>query len=268
MAWKQLIAPVVEISEVAGMCLSYARRVFGRPVVEPTAWSGWTNAKYKHEDRNFPSGVAVPVWFDWTGDVGAGRQRYGHVAVRMPDGKVWSSPLSGTGRNWFASVDDLTRAFGNGMRYVGWSEDISNGRVVIEEEDVYKPTAAEVAGSVLRLTGTAATQQQINYYSGRGVDVMLNDLMERNYQDKLSYSNQLVKVQEALKQSNAALEAAKASGSGSEELKKQLADQIKQNEKLSKQVTKLDLERQADTDTGNAFLRFIGSFFNNSKGEK
>lgn len=130
MAWKQLIVPTIELSEVAGMCLSYARRVFGRPVVEPTAWSGWNNAKYKHEDRNFPAGVAVPVWFDWTGDVGAGRHRYGHVAVRMPDGKIWSSPLSGTGRNWFASVDDLTRAFGNGMSYVGWSEDISNGRVV------------------------------------------------------------------------------------------------------------------------------------------
>lgn len=131
---RQLVNPNINITEKAGWCLSYARRVFGAPAVEPSAWDGWTRAKYRHEDRNFPAGVAVPVWFDWTGDVGAGRQRYGHVAVRTADGKIWSSPLTGTGRSWFTTVDDLTRAFGGGMRYVGWSEDISGVRV-IEGED-------------------------------------------------------------------------------------------------------------------------------------
>ncbi|WP_407107230.1 hypothetical protein [Rhodococcus aetherivorans] len=136
MAYKQLVQPNIAINENAGWCLQYARRVFGLPAVEPTAWVAWTNTQYKHQDRNFPSGVAVPVWFDWVGDVGSGRFRYGHVAVRTADGKIWSSPLSGNGRAWFASVDDLTRAFGNGMTYVGWSEDISGTRVIKEEGGV------------------------------------------------------------------------------------------------------------------------------------
>lgn len=138
---KQLIDPDVEISETAGMCLQYARRVFGLPAVEDSAWEAWVNTRYKHKDKEFPQGIAVPVWFDWTGNIkwsdGVWRtQRYGHAAVRTADGKIWSSPLSGKGRAWFASVDDLSRAFGNGMKYVGWSEDISNVRIMEGRDEV------------------------------------------------------------------------------------------------------------------------------------
>jgi hypothetical protein len=138
---RQLVNPNFSIAENAGWCLSYARRVFGAPVVEWSAWQGWMMTEHPHEDRNFPAGVSVPVWFDWTGDVGDGNiLRYGHVAVRRSDGKVWSSPLSGYGAAWFNSVDDLTRAFGNGMRYVGWSEDISDVKVIELGEPMDKIT--------------------------------------------------------------------------------------------------------------------------------
>jgi hypothetical protein len=127
---KQLITPDLTVIETTGWCLQYARRVFGAPAVESSAWEAWTNTKFKHEDRNFPQRVAFPVWFDWTGDVGNGKYRYGHVAVRTADGRIWSSPLSGRGSAWFMTVDDLTRSFGGGMKYVGWSEDISNVKVI------------------------------------------------------------------------------------------------------------------------------------------
>lgn len=143
--YRQIVQPNVNINEVAGWCLSYARRVFGAPAVESSAWEGWTHAKFKHENRDFPSGMSVPVWFDWTGDVGNGRHRYGHVAVKAADGKIWSSPLSGTGRAWFATVDDLTRAFGGGMRYVGWTEDISTVKVIEQGGEEMEPTSYEVA---------------------------------------------------------------------------------------------------------------------------
>ncbi|WP_153008333.1 hypothetical protein [Rhodococcus pyridinivorans] len=138
MAWKQLVQPNVAINETAGLCLQYAKRAFNNFTSGTNAWDAWEAAQYKHRDRNFPEGVAVPVWFDWTGTVkwtdGIWRtQRYGHAAVRMPDGKIWSSPLTGHGRAWFASVDDLARAFGGGMTYVGWSEDISGTRVTKDE---------------------------------------------------------------------------------------------------------------------------------------
>ncbi|QEX10974.1 hypothetical protein F6X56_15225 [Rhodococcus erythropolis] len=129
---EQIVQPYYNINEKAGMCLSYARRVFGAGIVETTAWEGWTKAQFKHADRDFPAGLAVPVWFDWWGQLPGDNQKYqyGHVAIRAADGKVWSSPLSGVGRTWFNTVDDLVRAFGNGMRYVGWSEDISRVKVV------------------------------------------------------------------------------------------------------------------------------------------
>jgi hypothetical protein len=158
MAWKQLIKPNIKINETAGWCLQYARRVFGRPAVEPTAWAAWQASKFKHQDRKFPSGVAVPVWFNWWGDVGSGRYQYGHVAVRMPDGKVWSSPLTGNGRAWFNSVDDLVRAFGGGMKYVGWSEDISGARVAVNEGGTNMKlnlaTARQLAETVLGREGS------------------------------------------------------------------------------------------------------------------
>lgn len=141
MAYRQLVQPNLDIYETAGWCLQFTRRVFGAPAVEPTAWQGWERTQFKHHDRNWPNGVSIPVWFDWWGDVGHGRQRYGHVAVLHTDGRVYSSPLTGYGRAWFVSVDDLVRAFGGGMTYVGWTEDISGVRVVKKEEGMTRQEA-------------------------------------------------------------------------------------------------------------------------------
>lgn len=129
---RQLVPPNVAINEQAGRCLSYARRVFGAPAVESTAWEAWSKVQYRHTDRSFPIGVAFPVFFDWWGQLEGDDQKYqyGHAAVQTADGKVWSSPLTGYGRAVFASVDDLVRSFGNGMKFVGWSEDISGVKVM------------------------------------------------------------------------------------------------------------------------------------------
>jgi hypothetical protein len=168
---RQLVKPNFEIIEIAGWCLRFSDKVFGLNAAYPTAWQAWTNTKFKHEDRNFPPGVAVPVWFDWVGDVGSGRQRYGHVAVRAPDGKIWSAPLSGTGRAWFATVDDLTRAFGNGMKYVGWSEDISNVKVIeTGEQNMVEDTQLNfdvLAQTFQDMTGRPLVRAEFNSQVGR-----------------------------------------------------------------------------------------------------
>lgn len=167
---KQLVQPNIEIVEEAGYCLQYARRVFGAPAVEETAHVAWNNAKHKHHDRNFPQGVSFPVWFDWTGDIGYGRHKYDHVAVYHTDGKVWSSPLTGRGRAWFESVDDLVRAFGGGMKYKGWSEDIS-GVKVIGEDDIMD---ARMTDNVwLGLFGEHIPKDKQNYWVGKKMDDMI-----------------------------------------------------------------------------------------------
>lgn len=173
----QLINPNFTIKEVAGRCLQYSETVFGHPGVGDTAWDEWNNTKLKHRDRNFPSGVAFPVWFDWSGNIkwsdGVIRWgRYGHVAVMAGDGTIYSSPLSGVGRATFPSVDALTRAFGNGMTYVGWSEDIANVKV-IEGEDMSKTGLNEERILSFGIAGRNGTFGTINSLGG-GVDGDLN----------------------------------------------------------------------------------------------
>lgn len=164
---KQLVSANVNIVEIAGWCLRYTDRAFGLKAVYGTAWEAWLATKFKHQDRNFPAGVAVPVWFDWTGDVGSGRKQYGHAAVRTADGKIYSSPLKGTGRVWFNSVDDLAAAFGGGMKYVGWSEDLSNVKVIELGEEMPAITREQIQWHYRLIAGAEATEQEIRNYVGK-----------------------------------------------------------------------------------------------------
>jgi hypothetical protein len=185
---NQLVNPNFDVVETAGWCLQYARRVFGAPAVESTAWQAWMMTEHPHEDRNFPDGVAVPVWFDWKGDVGDGFIfRYGHAAVRAADGKIWSSPLSGRGSARFNSVDDLTRAFGNGMKYVGWSDDISNVKVIeLGDKTMDRETVNYAYRSVM---DTEPTDEQVKYWVGREAKELLIGLYKGSEQRRYKANN-------------------------------------------------------------------------------
>lgn len=140
MSYKQLVDPNLNLSEDAGLCLQFSRRTYGAPKVEDTAYEAFENTKFRHYDRDFPSDVSVPVWFEWWGNIkwsdGINRYaRYDHVAVRAANGIIYSSPLAGRGQARFNSIEELERAFGAGMKYYAWTEDISNVRVV-EEADM------------------------------------------------------------------------------------------------------------------------------------
>jgi len=163
---KQLRNPNFNVSDDAGWCLRFADKVFNIKAVYPTAWKAWKGTKFPHADRNFPAGVAVPVFFDWWGDVGSGRAQYGHVAVRGADGKIYSSPLKGNGKSVFNSVDALVKAFGGGMIYVGWAEDLSNIRIV-EGEDMSKITKEQEIVLAQGVTGYAPGENYNYQFTGR-----------------------------------------------------------------------------------------------------
>lgn len=139
MNYIQVKTPNLTISEKAGLCLQFAENSFNVPNLYDNAWEAWLATQYKHLDRNFPVGVAVPVWFDWSGNVMWSDKivrfgQYGHAAVRAADGKIHSAPGEGVGSQTFNSIDELTSYFGGGMTYVGWSEDIAGVRVIKEKE--------------------------------------------------------------------------------------------------------------------------------------
>lgn len=156
---QQLVQPNLSVVGKSGWCLDYARRVFGAGVVEATAWQGWENAKYKHTD-GLPN-VSVPVWFDYWQD----GIRYGHVAVYVPGQGVYSSPWQTTyGHAVLNSVQEVERIYG--VKYVGWSEDISNVRVASGEEEMI--TDINILNSLYqRYRGRNASQPEIDQFLGK-----------------------------------------------------------------------------------------------------
>ena len=132
--WKQTKNPNLDpviyqggkaLTSWLGWCLAYVQTAFGAGWSGATAWSSWeSHTGGKHADRNIPSGVYVPIWFDgwWNG------HRYGHAAI-YKDGKIWSSPLSNKPyADVFNGIAAVERAYG--MKYVGWSEFVGPTRVI------------------------------------------------------------------------------------------------------------------------------------------
>lgn len=111
----------------SGWCLLFTQSSFNAGWAGFSAWDSWSNRlQYKHSDRNIPSGVFVPIWFDGY-DSGL---RLGHSAI-YKDGRVYSTPYFAAGYYIvLGSIEEVERIYN--MSYVGWSEDIG-GIKVIEE---------------------------------------------------------------------------------------------------------------------------------------
>lgn len=122
MTYIQLVQPNLNIVGQDGACLAYVRQVFGASVQYSTAALAWQNAEYQHSGT--PPAVAVPIWFSWQTD--------GHVAV-WDNGTIYSTTAQGD--KTFNSIDDLTGYIGEGIEYLGWSEDVDKLRVVEPQED-------------------------------------------------------------------------------------------------------------------------------------
>jgi hypothetical protein len=121
----QLITPNPNIPCTPGLCLVYVRETFGIGPKHPTAAAGWRASTTKHTDKNFPD-AWVPVWFSLSDEPA------GHVALRQPDGSIWSSshPTSNTPTH-HESLEDILSYYGNRMRYLGWTEDVEDVPVIV-----------------------------------------------------------------------------------------------------------------------------------------
>lgn len=126
--FTQTITPNPNISCKPGWCLEYVRRAFGQNyVVNPTATAAWQTSKTQHRDRNFPAGVAVPVYY------GLAREPAGHIVIRMPDGTVYStSDNSNTPHHHpsLAELESYYAGWGWPLTYRGWTEDVQGTPVI------------------------------------------------------------------------------------------------------------------------------------------
>lgn len=146
MAWNQLKGANYNTQDWAGYCLRFTQSVFGAPVKYPTAWVAWMNQTGKHENRSMPN-VDVPIWFESWGTYNGITQNWGHASVyQASTGRVFSSPGSGYGNKWFASIAEAERQWG--MRYVGWSENLNGMQIVSWTSDPTPSPTPEPGPSV------------------------------------------------------------------------------------------------------------------------
>jgi len=123
------------------MCLSNVRKGYGIPALHEYAYLDWQN-NVQHKDQNFPSGCSVPVYFNWNGAVGGVTKNWGHIAVRLADGRIW------TDGKYYANVNDLSKNYIGGQAYLGWGELVNNVRVVTQGD-----TMATINDDVSRQIG-------------------------------------------------------------------------------------------------------------------
>jgi len=140
------------------LCLANVRKGYGIGVKYPDATTAWNNTQ-QHRDRSFPAGCSVPVFYSWTGTVDGVRKNYGHIAVRLADGRVW------TDGRYYANVDELSAKYLSGSSYLGWGESVNDVRVVENviipskgNEDMIKPGDEDI----LRIIGSEVKGWDLN----------------------------------------------------------------------------------------------------------
>lgn len=127
--WRQVTAPIMSTVDLPGMCARFQWKSFG----SRNGWgfgsatAAWNGQAKKHPGEWPPSGVSVPIWLSWAKDPN------GHAAISLADGRVLTSPVRGTsvGQEIYPSIQAMMNAFGGGMTYLGWGEQM-DGTVVVE----------------------------------------------------------------------------------------------------------------------------------------
>lgn len=128
MKYIQVLTPKPKIPCTPGMCLVYVREAFGIQSKYPSASANWDASTTKHDDRNFPQDVWLPIWFSLDDNP------HGHVALRQPDGSVWSaSDPNANDPVHHESINDIERYYGGKLHYLGWTEDVCDEKIVRPE---------------------------------------------------------------------------------------------------------------------------------------
>lgn len=164
---KQLITPNPNIACTPGMCLVYVRETFGLGPKYPTASDAWKASLHKHKNARFPADVWVPIWFTVSDDVG------GHVALRQPDGSVWSaSSPTETQPVHHTSIEDLQTYHGGRLTYLGWTDDIEGVEILQATDKVKKPVRVILTQAVVHTKVDAMQKNARRILLRRATDPM------------------------------------------------------------------------------------------------
>lgn len=169
---KQLIQPNPDIPCKPGWCLAYVNEAFSVDKRYGRAIDAWDASDTKHKDHDYPAGVWLPVWFTLANEPA------GHVALRAPDGSVYSTSDLTNVPHHHPSLEHLESYYayyGMPLSYLGWTEDVEGTPVVATPFD-YESTVTVPEGLFHMLT----EQQQKDIYwqlcttDGRAAQATLN----------------------------------------------------------------------------------------------
>lgn len=121
-------------------CLANVTKGYGIPNKYASAWQAWENTEQHGGDA--PGGLDVPVYFSYVATIDNINKNWGHIGVRLANGKFWSDGTV------YASIADYTK--NHSPKYVGWGESVNEGIVIKEANmpgiDVLRIIASEVEG--------------------------------------------------------------------------------------------------------------------------
>ena len=121
MSWTQVRNFNSSIAtKIKNLCLGNVQSGFSIPGKYPTAWQAWLHTQ-QHTDA-IPTGVDVPVFFSYTANIDGVTDNYGHIGVRLADGRFWSDG------NVYASIEAYTST--HSPKYVGWGESVNDVAVI------------------------------------------------------------------------------------------------------------------------------------------
>lgn len=211
---KQLKDANWRIPYVGGWCEGYVEGAWGFATL-PTPSNPTTSGKYasataawnaepnKHYDQP-PMGITVPVYFS------LGSTSYGHVAIRLDDGKVASSTQTGYHTQGYLhpniqNMIDMYAKYNNGCTYLGWGEHVA-GNQIIKEDNMRPITKTELYYTYYNIYGIHTPDEALLKDGLLGKDYavvneMVKDYANKNSIDYVSYKkNTEKKIAELTKQ--------------------------------------------------------------------
>ena len=109
-------------------CLRNVRMGYGIAPKYADAWQAWQNSPQR--TGAIPKGVNVPVYFSFKYTIDGIYKNWGHIAVRLADGRVW------TDGRYYSSVQSLVNNYLSNGKYVGWSEEVNGVQVIKKESNM------------------------------------------------------------------------------------------------------------------------------------
>jgi hypothetical protein len=142
-------------------CLRNVRLGYGIAPKYDYAWQAWQNSP--QYTTPIPKGLEVPVYFSFTATLDGVRRNWGHIAVQMANGQVW------TDGRYYNSVQDLVSNYLSNGQYVGWSTHV-NGVQVINNKGELMDTDAKVQAQYYTLRGNNGTANERKGWIGRSYE--------------------------------------------------------------------------------------------------